>query len=121
MSWVAAQNATNSAQSATRATSVTGSLKAMASRPAAIPDWASSIQLRRRPSRPVSTGRGVRSTTGAQITLMEYMMPIQLKKPISVRLMSASRSHTESVEKISRNGRPAENPRNSMAITRGWR
>ncbi len=87
----------------------------------AMPIWASSIQLRRLPSSRVSTGSGVRSMIGAQTTLMENMMPIQLKKPISVRLMSASRSQIERVEKISRNGRPAENPRNNMASTRGWR
>ena len=86
-----------------------------------MPIWANSIQLRRFPKSRVSRGRGVRSIIGAQTTLMENMMPIQEKKPISVRLMSASRSQIERVEKISKNGRPAENPRNSMASTRGWR
>ena len=47
-------------------------------------------------------------------------MPIQLMKPIAVRLMPNSRSQAESVEKTSRNGRPAEKPRNRKETTRGW-
>ena len=48
-------------------------------------------------------------------------MPIQLTKPMAVRLMPNSRSHAESVEKTSRNGSPAEKPRNNSWTTRGWR
>ena len=46
-------------------------------------------------------------------------MPIQLMKPMAVRLMPNSRSHADRVEKTSRNGSPAEKPRNSSVTTRG--
>ena len=46
-------------------------------------------------------------------------MPIQLKKPIVVRLTPISRNQADIVENTSRNGSPAEKPRNSMPITRG--
>jgi hypothetical protein len=39
--------------------------------------------------------------------------------PIVVRSIPISRSHAESVENTSMNGRPAENPRNSIASTLG--
>ena len=48
-------------------------------------------------------------------------MPTQLKKPIAVRVTWASVNQAESVENTSKKGRPAEKPRNSMAMTRGWR
>lgn len=57
--------------------------------------------------------------TGAHITLMEYVIPIQLKKPIVDNDTPTSRSHADNVEKTSKNGNPAENPRNTMPITRG--
>ncbi len=43
----------------------------MLNSPTAIPTCASSIQLRRRPSMRCSTGKGSRSTTGAQKNLIE--------------------------------------------------
>ena len=43
----------------------------MLNRPTAMPACASSIQLRRRPSRRCSSGKGNRSTTGAQKNLIE--------------------------------------------------
>ena len=89
--------------------------------PAMIPACASSIQLRRLPSSAVRSGSGRRSITGAQSTLIEKVMPTQEKKPTVVRLTSASRSQSDRVEKISRNGSPAEKPRNSMPMTRGCR
>jgi len=46
-------------------------------------------------------------------------MPIQLMKPIAVRLTPNSRSQADRVEKTSRNGRPAEKPRNRNVTTRG--
>ena len=45
----------------------------------AMPTWASSSQPRRWPNRRFSSGSLSRSTTGAQNTLMENMMPTQLK------------------------------------------
>ena len=48
-------------------------------------------------------------------------MPIQLTKPMAVRLMPNSRSHADRVEKTSRKGSPAEKPRNRNWTTRGWR
>ncbi len=121
MSWVAEAKATRMPKSAMGRTLSAGSLAAMPSRPAAIPAWARSIQLRRRPSQRCRPGSGRRSTTGAHTTLIEKVMPIHEKKPMALRLISSSRSQAERVAKISRNGRPAENPRNSIAITRGWR
>ncbi len=46
-------------------------------------------------------------------------MPIQLMKPIAVRLTPNARIHADKVEKTSRNGRPAEKPRNRNVTTRG--
>ncbi len=46
-------------------------------------------------------------------------MPIQLMKPMAVRLMPYSRSQADSVAKTSRNGSPAEKPRNRNVTTRG--
>jgi hypothetical protein len=46
-------------------------------------------------------------------------MPTQLKKPMTVLLVPASVSQADRVEKTSRNGRPAEKPRNSMIMTCG--
>ncbi len=46
-------------------------------------------------------------------------MPIQLMKPIAVRLTPNARSQADKVEKTRRNGSPAEKPRNSSEITRG--
>ena len=48
-----------------------GLMAAMASKPRAIPHCAGSIQPRRRPRSRVSSGKGKRSTTGAQKTLIE--------------------------------------------------
>jgi hypothetical protein len=49
------------------------------------------------------------------------MMPTQESMPMVARSMPTERSHADSVENTSMNGRPAEKPRNSMANTRGWR
>ena len=46
-------------------------------------------------------------------------MPTHDSMPIVARSMPTSRSHAESVENTSMNGRPAEKPRNSIASTRG--
>ena len=46
-------------------------------------------------------------------------MPIQLAKPIVARLISDRLSHADRVEKTSRNGNPAEKPRNRNVTTRG--
>ena len=46
-------------------------------------------------------------------------MPIQLMKPIAVRVTPNSRIQAERVEKTSRNGRPAEKPRNRKHSARG--
>ena len=84
-----------------------------------MPTCATSSQLRLCPSTLLSSGSGTRSIIGAQKTLIEYIMPTQLKKPMVVRLISASVSQADKVENTSRKGRPAEKPRNSMPITRG--
>ena len=88
MSWVAEPNATTSAQSAISVRSARGSRLAMATSPAPMTSWASSIQLRRLPRCRVSGPSPRRSTTGAQKTLMEYVTPTQLKKPMVLRLTS---------------------------------
>jgi len=71
MSCVAEEKATTSANTTIHHRSVRGSQNAMASRPPAIPLWASSIHERRRPSQRVSSGSGTRSTTGDQTNLNE--------------------------------------------------
>ena len=71
--------------------------------------------------REVSTGMGNRSTSGAQTNLKEYPRAAQLKYVTTERSTPASRNHSDSDEKINRIGTPAENPKNSMVITRGWR
>jgi hypothetical protein len=48
-------------------------------------------------------------------------MPIQLKKPIVVRVTPASVSHAVNVEKTNKKGRPAEKPKNNIASTGGCR
>lgn len=50
----------------------------------------------------------------------EYPRAAQLKKVTAARCTPASRSQADRVEKISRMGIPAENPRSSMVIVRGW-
>jgi hypothetical protein len=65
MSWVAAQNAVKTAQTAMRVTLARGSLREV-QQPEKIPAWARSIQLRRRPSvRGWSSGKLQAITTGA--------------------------------------------------------
>jgi hypothetical protein len=61
------------------------------------------------------------SITGAHNTLIEYVIPTQLKNPIVARLTSASLNHADSVENTSRKGNPAENPRKVIVITLGSR
>jgi hypothetical protein len=119
MSWVAEEKATSSANAATCARCSVGSIADIPSSPIAIPSCASSIQLLRLPSTRVNTGNGTRSTTGAHSTLTEYVIPTQLKKPMALRLTSSSVNQADRVENTSRKGSPAENPRNSMASTRG--
>ncbi len=85
-----------------------------------MPDWEKISQLLRWPNNLLIKGKGTRSTIGAQNTFIEYIMPIQLKKPIVVRLTSDSVSQADNVEKTSRKGSPAETPRNNMPITLGF-
>ncbi len=47
-------------------------------------------------------------------------MPIHEMKPMAVRVTPNARSQADRVENTSRNGRPAEKPRNSSVTTRGW-
>jgi hypothetical protein len=70
MSWVAAQNAVKTAQTAMRVMLALGSLQDKFRRPRKIPNWASSIQLRRRPKARVISGSARRSTTGAHRNFM---------------------------------------------------
>lgn len=87
----------------------------------AITTCANSIQERRRPSQRLSSGIGARSIKGAQSTLIEWAIPTQLKKPMAVSSTPRSRSQALKVPPTNSNGKPAENPRNSMPITRGLR
>ncbi len=85
-----------------------------------MPICATSIQLRRCPSNLVRPGSRIRSTTGAQNTFTEYVIPIQLKNPMVERLTPYSVNQAERVENTSRKGRPAEKPRKAIASTLGW-
>ena len=84
------------------------------------PTCASTIQLRRLPSRP-STGSSTRSSRGAQTNFSEYASPTHEMKPIAESSVPSSRSHAPSVLPVKRNGRPAEKPSASIASTRGSR
>jgi hypothetical protein len=64
-------------------------------------------------------GKGILSMSGAQTNLNEYPRAAQLKKVTAERSTPASNSHADKVENISKMGMPAENPRNSMVMTRG--
>src|SRR5699024_10288379 len=76
------------------------------------------IQLRRRPNRLVKKGTGSASINGAQININEYPNAAQLNMVTTPRSMPAALNHNERLEKISKMGIPAENPKNSMIITR---
>ena len=95
-----------------------GSVLAMPKIASTTPSCASSIQARRRPSRADSSGRGSRSTSGAQTNLKEYPSAAQLKKVTALRSTPASPSHSDKDEKISKIGMPAENPMASRHNTR---
>ena len=60
-----------------------------------------------------------RSTSGAQANLKAYRMATQETYPIVLRSTPDSLSQADSVPNTSSSGRPAENPRNSMATTLG--
>jgi hypothetical protein len=76
--------------------------------------WEARSQLRRRPSQRVKKGSGMRSTNGDHTHLKPYASPTQLKNPIVVRSIPASRSQKLSVPNTNNKGSPAENPRDSM-------
>ena len=69
MSCVAEPNATASAHHTTGCSDCCGSLNAIPASPAMMASCDSSSQLRRRPSQRVSSGIGIRSTSGAQTHL----------------------------------------------------
>ena len=71
MSCVADEKATVTAKTTSHQRSLCGSHSDIASRPSAMPDCASSIQERRRPSHAVSSGKPTRSTIGDQTNLVE--------------------------------------------------
>ena len=85
-----------------------------------MPDCATISQLLRWPNNLLIKGKGIRSTTGAQNTLIEYIMPIQLKKRIVVRLTSESLDQADRVEKTNKKGRPAEKPKKNIPTIRGF-
>jgi len=62
-----------------------------------------------------------RSTRGAQTNLKEYPSAAQLKNVTAALSTPASRNQRDREEKIRRSGIPAENPRNNMVATRGWK
>ncbi|BBK33882.1 hypothetical protein STHU_45160 [Allostella humosa] len=66
MSWVADRKATASAAMAVSAGSTAGSVRPSRAMAAMRAAWTASVQPRRRPKRPVRTGRGRLSTSGAQ-------------------------------------------------------
>src|SRR5574343_1579954 len=80
--------------------------------------WATSNQPRRCPKALVKTGTGNSSIKGAHTNLKEYPNAAQLKKVTALLSMPASPNHRDKLEKISRIGIPAENPKNSMIKAR---
>ena len=121
ISWVAEQNATAIESNATVVSVEPGSTPAIPNNPAAIPSWAISIQLLRRPRARVISGNGRRSTSGAQKNLIEYRSPTHANIPMADFSTSYVRSHAVKVVNTSGNGNPAANPRNSIPMTRGLR
>ncbi len=95
-----------------------GSVAAMPRMATTTPNCAASSHARRRPSRADSPGSGSRSTSGAQMNLNEYASAAQLKNVTARRSTPASPSHSDSDEKISNSGNPAEKPSATMAATR---
>jgi hypothetical protein len=63
---------------------------------------------------------GIWSTKGAQTNLKEYPRAAQEKNVTADRSTPASLSHRDREEKISKMGSPAENPKKTMVMTRGW-
>ncbi len=121
MSCVAEPKATATAHHTMGAKASCGSVSAIITSAPMMTACDTSSQLRRRPSRRVSTGIGMRSTSGDQTHLKPYASPTQLKKPIVVRSMPASRSQKLRVPKTSNRGRPAEKPRDNMRSEAGSR
>ena len=117
MSWVAEKKPTMTARAAMVTRLDFGFWPAISQSPRMITAWATSIQDRRWPSQRVRRGRLVRSMTGAQRNLRAVNRVARLKKPMTVSLMSASRSQRVRVSKISRAGRPAAKPRKNMEET----
>src|SRR3984957_6952591 len=110
MSWVAAENASQNASSATWVMWSLGSLIEIENSAAAHETCASSIQLRRCPSLRPNSGSFSRSTMGDHRNLKEYASETQASMPTVARLMPTWLNHADSVLKISMKGRPLENP-----------
>ena len=119
MSCVAEPRATAIAHQTTGISATLGSVSAMQTSPPVIRLWASSSQLRLRPKSGVSSGIGIRSTSGDQAHLKAYTSPTQLKNPMVARSTPASRSQKLSVPNTKSRGSPAEKPSDSMRSEAG--
>ena len=117
-SCVADENAVSSAKAPRTVRPCVGPTIAMPMSPAATRICVSSIQPRRRPSRP-RIGASTRSTIGDQNTLSEYARPTHEMNPMSVSDVPTSRSQKPSVLPVSRKGRPEAKPSASITRTRG--
>ena len=111
MSCVADENPTMKAKSAIRPRLTVGSEPAMSQRPKMMAAWHTSIQERRWPSHPVSSGTCERSMNGAQRNLNDEISVTRLKNPITSSERPDARNQAESVSKMRKYGSAAANPR----------
>jgi hypothetical protein len=114
MSCVAAEKPTINAKTAMRPRLRDGSDVDTSQSPSMIKPWQNNIHDRRCPSQPVSTGTRVRSMNGAQRNLNVETSVTRLKKPITSSDRPDARNQAESVSKIRKYGRLAENPSATM-------
>ena len=121
MSCVADANATTTAAMPMAVSPPSGPTIAIANKPPPTTSWENIIQPRRRPRSLPSTGTSPRSTIGAHKILNEYARPTQLRKPMAVRLVPASRNQKPKVLPVSKKGSPAAKPRATITATLGWR
>src|SRR5262245_21027930 len=120
ISWVDDEKATSTARAPMDTSPCDVPTEAIPKSPMAMSDWVSSIQLRRRPSQPI-TGASRRSTTGAHKNFREYASPTHDRKPIACRVVPWSRSQYPRVLPVRKKGRPDEKPSISITATFGWR
>ena len=80
--------------------------------------WSATIQARRWPSHPVSSGNRMRSISGAQRKLKAYTPKIRLAQPMAVRESPSSFNQRLRQLPMSTQGNPLMIPSSSMRAMR---